>query len=284
MTFILLALAFSAAHAQIFYKISGNGLEEPSYLFGSHHLAPLSTIDAVGARQALEEAEAVIGEVDMTAGQMAIAMKMQPYMMAPADSTLSKVFGPEKMASLSDKFAEYTKMPLATFDSFKPMTATSLLMVTVVGEQLNFDPSQQLDSYFQTHASEAGIPVIGLESVEDQAKVLYCAASIAQQAADLEEALENPEELLAEAKELNAAYAAQDIEAFAALSEKGASENPEQWHRLLDERNNRWMEKLPALLADKPSFVVVGALHLVGKTGLVESLRRTGYTVEPINN
>lgn len=82
--------------AQIFYKVEGNGLKNPSYIFGTHHLAPLSVIDEVpGCRDAYKSASQVVGEIDMTVNQMELASKIQRYMIAPADSTLSRVISPE---------------------------------------------------------------------------------------------------------------------------------------------------------------------------------------------
>lgn len=47
-------------------------------------------------------------------------------------------------------------------------------------------------------------------------------------------------------------------------------------------RNNRWMKKIPILIKNKPSFIAVGVAHLIGKTGLINQLRNLGYSVEPI--
>ena len=74
-TFFTVAVAIVcavAAQAQVFYKVSGNGLQKPSYIFGTHHLAPLSMLDSIpSAKAALDETERAVGEVDMTGGQMA---------------------------------------------------------------------------------------------------------------------------------------------------------------------------------------------------------------------
>ena len=42
--FISLALN---SNAQLLWKISGNGQEKPSYILGTHHLAPLSIKDSI---------------------------------------------------------------------------------------------------------------------------------------------------------------------------------------------------------------------------------------------
>lgn len=35
-------------------------------------------------------------------------------------------------------------------------------------------------------------------------------------------------------------------------------------------------------MQEKPSFIAVGCLHLVGKEGLIEGLRKLGYRVDPV--
>ena len=56
------------ASAQVLYKVEGNGLKNPSYIFGTHHLAPISVIEEFGATGAFNESRQVVGEIDMTQG------------------------------------------------------------------------------------------------------------------------------------------------------------------------------------------------------------------------
>ena len=44
--FISIALS---ANAQLLWKVSGKGLEKPSYIFGTYHLSPLSIKDSIAA-------------------------------------------------------------------------------------------------------------------------------------------------------------------------------------------------------------------------------------------
>ena len=55
---------------------------------------------------------------------------------------------------------------------------------------------------------------------------------------------------------------------------------PEETAAMIENRNKAWMEKMPAIMADKPTFIAVGALHLVGENGLLQLLKNAGYTVE----
>ena len=52
---------------------------------------------------------------------------------------------------------------------------------------------------------------------------------------------------------------------------------------MVDNRNREWVKKLPALFKEDSNFVAVGALHLAGKNGLVNLLRKEGFLVEAVD-
>ena len=286
----LLSLAlmlFSSAHAQIFYKVEGNGLKANSYIFGTHHLAPLSIIDEVpGCREAYNAAEQVIGEIDMTVEQMELVMKMQPYMIAPADSTLSKVIAPEDFKRINEEFKKWAPMPgmeLQMLDGMKPMVVTSMVSVEMVKHKLpGFNPTEQLDTYFQLQGKASGKKVKGLETPEFQAEVLYGTDPISKQAESLIEILDNPEEGIENSKKLNDAYLAQDIDALFELAQNENKDSEGFMEGLINRRNADWVSKLPAIMQEGSAFIAVGALHLPGDNGVIEGLRKAGYKVTPI--
>ena len=58
---IFICVAFSA-NAQLLWKVSGNGLPQPSYIIGTHHLAPFSIMDSIaGLQKAMNETQQVYG-------------------------------------------------------------------------------------------------------------------------------------------------------------------------------------------------------------------------------
>lgn len=280
------ALCGLCGNAQLLYRISGNGLSKPSYLFGTHHLAPISVIDSVkGTRTALDEAAQIIGEIDMTMNQMELQMKMQPFMMAPADSTLSKVISAEDLARISPRFQDMAPMPGLTLEMLEPMKPFAAQQIAIVGfmsrNMPGYDASQQLDSWFQKEGKQNGKSIKGLETPEFQADLLFNRNSIAKQAKDLVEFLDDPKKSIDEGLKLNEAYLKQDINGMANLS-KAFEDDPDFYNKLLKERNDKWLGELPDIMKENPSFIAVGALHLVGNDGLIEQLRKMGYTVEPV--
>ncbi|MFT5082822.1 MAG: hypothetical protein ACI9Y1_000857 [Lentisphaeria bacterium] len=62
-------------------------------------------------------------------------------------------------------------------------------------------------------------------------------------------------------------------------------EFPDTHKTLFSNRNNAWAPKIETMLKNKSvELVLLGALHLVGDDGLINQLKRRGYSVENIAN
>ncbi|MBO7554719.1 MAG: TraB/GumN family protein [Neisseriaceae bacterium] len=53
---------------------------------------------------------------------------------------------------------------------------------------------------------------------------------------------------------------------------------------LLDERTASWLPKIQAELPHQSTVIAVGAMHTIGKNGLIELLKNQGYSVEEMSN
>ena len=285
----LVASIFSSSlSAQICYKVEREDLPAPSYLFGTHHLAPLSVYDSIPqAKEGFRQARRIVGEIDMRLMEdMATAMEMQQYAIAPADSALTDLLSEEDLNTYSRKFAEFVpQVPLVALAGMRPMVATTLLTVNVVQQNLpEFRADEQLDTWFQYQGALEGKEITALETPAQQARILYQGLSIPAQLRQLTHSLDNPQELVEKSRQLNAAYMSRDLKAMESL--ESDEEDPEVkifMEALVNKRNADWLEKLPSIMGSEPSFIAVGALHLAGEEGLVEGLRRMGYTVTPLD-
>lgn len=285
MTLLMLIVIGFSVNSQVCYKITGNGLKQPSYLFGTHHLAPLKQFsENQEAVKAFESATTVVGEIDMTIDQMTMSQAMLPYMVAPADSTLSKLLTPEQIATTNDFIAKHISpmYNISMFDALKPIALEQNITVMIIAQNFpGYNPAEQLDSYFQAQGKASNKKIMALETLEQQAELLFNIHSIAKQLNDLMEIIENPAQLIEESTKLNEAYAAEDMNQMLEIS-KSVEDDPVFFEKLLINRNNDWMTKLPAIMNDNSAFIAVGCLHLVGEYGLITQLRNAGYTIEPI--
>ena len=288
LTLLLVVAATLGAQAQLLWKVSGNGLDKPSYLFGTYHLASLGIKDSIAALpQMQQDVQQVYGEIIM-ADMMKpeTLMKMQQQMMLPADTTLKSLFTPEEFEVVSQAVQEYLKVDITLLDRMKPAALFQQLTVLFyVKHTPGYNPQEQLDASFQQDATKAGKKVGGLETVQSQLDILFN-KPLRRQAEDLYCFLSDPAKAERQAKEVIAAYAAQDLDTVLRLMEEKegtkCDPTPEEMAQLLYDRNHNWAKQMPALMQAAPTLFVVGAGHLPGEQGLLALLKAQGYTVEPM--
>lgn len=287
-TLLLVVAATLGAQAQLLWKVSGNGLDKPSYLFGTYHLASLGIKDSIAALpQVQQDVQQVYGEVIM-ADMMKpeTLMKMQQQMMLPADTTLKSLFTPEEFTVVTQAVKEYLQVDIALLDRMKPAALFQQLTVLFYLKHTpGYNPQEQLDASFQQDATKAGKKVGGLETVQSQMDILFN-KPLRRQAEDLYCFLSNPAKAERQAKELIAAYAAQDLDTVLRLMEEKegtkCDPTPEEMAQLLYDRNHNWVGQMPDIMQAAPTLFVIGAGHLPGEQGLIKLLQGEGYTVEPL--
>lgn len=280
-----LLLTGSVINAQILYKVESKTGSKPSYVFGSHHLSPISVVEESGVMEYFNNTDQVVGEIDLTIDPMTLSMALQPYMMAPADSTLSVLLKGENLDSLNIQFEKWAPMPgmqLQMLEPLKPMAVTTMLAAGMSQEVMpGFDPNQQLDTYFFQTGVKENKKILALETPEYQGEVLFNMTPLTVQAEALIEMLKSPEKSVEAARKLSEAYQNRNLEAMLEVS-KEDEEHPEFMENILYKRNRDWMKKLPAIIDETSSFIVVGALHLAGPEGIIQGLKDQGYTISPI--
>lgn len=281
-----LALTAMSINAQLLWKVSTPNSDKTSYIVGTHHIAPPTMInDIKGLTDAIDKVEKVIGEVDMTnLNQMEIQQATLPYLMAPADSTLSKVFTAEQLDSIGKLLGSYTggMVQIAQLEMMKPVAVGQTIALLQAQKAFpTFDPTQQLDSRIQAIAKAGGKATAGLETIEFQLKTLY-GTPISKQAEDLLETVRNDSIAIIDSQRLADAYVAGNIEEIDKMMSEGRSAlDSETRERLLLSRNADWAEKLNVILPKESVLVAVGCGHLPGDRGLISLLREKGFTVEP---
>jgi uncharacterized protein YbaP (TraB family) len=292
-----LAAAFIAcvafnAQAQLLYRISGNGLESPSYIVGTYHLAPASFADSIpGMNEAIENTQQVCGELDMMdAFKPENAARLMQSQMLPEGVTLSSLLTADQLSRLNILLFEVlgTNLEDETFaaqvEKMKPVAlSTTLSLAEYMKKTQSFNPMELLDNYFQMLALQNGKSVKGFETVDFQMDVLY-GTELPKQVEDLMCMVDHFEEVTRLVDRITAAYFAQDFKQLEAVLEEElegeCAASPEEEAALLDNRNHNWIGMMPDMMAEKPTLFAVGAGHLCGEQGVLKLLQGLGYTVE----
>ena len=294
-TFLLLLSISLSSCAQtpkqetgLLWKISGNNLEEPSYLFGTHHLVPLSFLDSInGLDEAFNATKQTIGELDMNnVGEMQMQLMVASLM--PEGYSYKDLLDDEDRKILDETLKEYVGGGLDQFQQMKPAMLNMLLSVMMYKKFYPTDEENiSMDEHFQKEARDRYRQTVGLETVEEQIDVLFGSQPVERQAESLLCSIKNIDFGKKQMDRLMKAYHAQNLTAMAKLYEEEDPNNPcpsteEEKDKLNKQRNENWMKQLPERISTKPSFIAVGCLHLVGEDGLINLLRKEGYTVEAV--
>jgi uncharacterized protein len=285
--YLLLALPLQAAggdsldHA-LLWKVSGKGIKQPTHLFGTYHLMTNEfTNNIKGLKKAYKKSNVVVGEILLSAD---LSAQLMPYMILQ-QGTLDSLLGKERFDSLDAALKSRAGLSAMIFKKMKPAAVYTIFATTELKKSglLESGKGSPMDMYFQEEARKKKKGVKGLETIEQQAGILFGGSTLERQAEMLMEYVRKGGSGSAEQnKKMKDCYAAQDLNCLAGMmstSEFSDSETSE----LLDKRNNAWVPQLEAWMKNNSLFVAVGALHLTGETGLINQLRKLGYTVEPVS-
>ncbi|MCR5130305.1 MAG: TraB/GumN family protein [Prevotella sp.] len=282
--------------AQLLYKISGNGLEKPSYIIGTHHLANVGFVEKInGVKEALTEIDQVYGELKWDEMTNPDSVKLlQNAMIMPDGKTLKDVMTAEQYKKLDDFLK--TKMGVglsspqvgAQMNSMSPMAIVTQLQVLMfmMNHMGEFDPTSTFDQYFQAQAQKNNLPCGGLETVSFQAKVLYGGQTMERQVENLMCLIDNEQFNSQMMEDMTNAFYAQDLDGLKKAMDlklgNSCDSTPEEIAQLIDNRNADWLTKMPAIMKEHATFFAVGAGHLPGEKGVLQLLRNAGYTVEGV--
>jgi uncharacterized protein YbaP (TraB family) len=259
----------------LLWEISGNGLQQPSYLFGTiHMICKEDLIIPEIVKQKFKSSKYVYLELDMDDPQLQVTMMQQ--MQLPDKETLKDKLGESNFKKLDSFLQKEMSMNLVMFDKFKPMMVMSLLAQSLL-------PCAGMESYemnFVKMASEQKKELLGLEKVEDQLGV-FDAIPDSLEIRSIMNMVNDFESQKKEFSRISSLYKSQDLDALYQLM----AESPEMMgsqELLLDRRNRNWIPVMESVMKNSSTFFAVGAGHLAGSQGLLALLRKQGYKVKGI--
>ena len=289
-TALLAVIAFTA-NAQLLFRISGNGLEKPSYIVGTYHIVDETFVDSIaGIRQALADCHQVYTEVlkDELTSKDNLAFKKAQLL--PEGVTIDKLLSSEEMNRLNAFVkriigTDLSNPRLASLCHLTPTALSLNLSVLIFAKKYGglMKSSTMIDDFFKKEASKQGKSVGGLETMAFQLTLLYGGTMEKQKEAlmcmvDNGEVMEKMEEDIAQA------YLSRDLNRLKEILDRKMAicSSPEETAAMLYNRNADWLTKMPDIMQEKPTLFAVGAGHLLGENGVLNLLRKARYTVEPV--
>lgn len=261
----------------LLWKISGNGLKEPSYLFGTLHSTCKITLDN-SILKALEETNMVYLEIDPEDPEIPAAMQSGRDM--KNGKRISTMISKEDYEMLDAFLKENNGKSLEYFDTFKPEFIHFVLTSKIL------DCPDGTKSYEQeiTDITKAkNKEISGLESPYDQIGIYDTIPYEVQLEGLLKSARSNLSTNKEKAKKMMQLYADKNIEGLTDFIKKSDNKTYSRYsHIILDNRNIKWISKIEKASKEKPTFFAFGVTHLAGKKGVINLLKEKGYRVEPV--
>lgn len=261
--------------SSLLWEISGKGLRQPSYLFGTFHLLCKAdfSISPVLAEK-IKNCRQFYGELKMDDPALQTKLLARSLL---KDTTLLSLFPEKDYGKLSEAFQQITGMPLLALNHFKPFLCFSLLTQKTINCADKVQPETELVSF----AKQCNLLIGGLESVDDQMDAID-KEPLDSQALSLKRILFNFDSAKTTMAQMVSVYKQRDIDSlYRFMKSNGMEGNFEK--ELLSSRNEKWAPKIAMVIQQQPAFFAIGAGHLGGSEGVIALLRKKGYTIRPVS-
>ncbi|MFB6454836.1 TraB/GumN family protein [Chitinophaga sp. Hz27] len=270
----LAGLQTQAQQSSLLWKVTGNGITKPSWLYGTYHLiCPEDLHISDAAKTALKNVDSLYLEINMENQQDLLAA--QQMMMPDPNFQLKSTMSADDYTYLVSYIQDSLHMSEALITHLKPAVMMMLLATKDIKCQ-----ASSVEEALTILAREAAKPQNGLETAVYQLQLLnQIPDSVIMKAVidDLKHDKENKETL----SKITKAYARGDLNELYEVSKSEPSFKQIE-EKLLKERNKNWIPQITSAVKHSSLFIAVGAGHLPGPDGVISLLRKQGYKVEPV--
>lgn len=259
----------------LLWKISGNGLAKPSYLFGTLHILCDATLDK-NTTNALDATQQLYLELDMD--DPSLQASMMSGMMMKDGKTMSSLTTPEDYKILNEFLTKQTGYSAQMLNTVVPQFLSVMLMPKMLD-----CPVQSIEGKLMEVTKAQGEEVRGLETVDVQ----LAAFDAIPYEDQMKELVRTAKDNMAGDKQkymrMLALYKNKDLNGLMAyMHEEENKIYADHADVMLDNRNANWIPVIEAAVKEKPTFFGVGAAHLGGPKGVIALLRKKGYKVEAV--
>ena len=292
--------------SSLLWKITGNKLKKPSYLFGTYHTIPHQFLESVpGFYEAFYSTKVFVGEIDNTSTQRTSILNR---IRMPSDTTYKDLLSDSDVCFLDSVLHEYLNVSFHQMNNLRPAYIGFILAEAVLQkfeeemndkDLLSKPQSDGIDAHLFATAKKNSVPIMPLETHSDREKIglydlLWPKGKLENQVDNLIRLAKEPESdslrmVLQLGINIKKAYLEQSLikleEAQLKLNDYVVEND---WTKklsdvLIKQRHELWMEKIPLWLKEYNTiFIAVGASHLTGEYSLINLLRKEGYIVEPV--
>jgi uncharacterized protein YbaP (TraB family) len=266
------------SYSSLLWEITGNGLTQPSYLFGTMHVSNKMAFHLSDSfYNAIASCSTVSLELDPRQWQSEMFRLQQSQLAMGLYTRSANDFLRERSFRLTSNYENNIKRAL----SEEPYVVNGLLYRTMEG-QSNFQENTYLDLYVYQTARRLGKKATGVENYMESERIQLEAQEDMLKDRNRNRINFNNENPFDLQRKIQDAYRKGDLSMLDSLSQaSGGSEAFNE--KFLYGRNEIQANAIDSIIKKESLFVAVGAAHLPGKRGVIEMLRRKGYTLRPVS-
>ncbi len=270
--FTIMTFAQNSTENSLLWKVEGNGLSHPSYVYGTYHMMCSKDYQIKEkVNQALNATEQFVMEVNYSDPNL--MTEMQNSMMKA--KKIGELFSSEEQTELKKHLPQYG-YDYEFASQLSPIVLNSML--TMKYFDCGPESLKMMDTDLMSKAIAASKPVSGLETVDQQLQML----SVLVSNKDILKSLSKFNENKAFTQKFVQTYNSENLLVLNSMMRDKDQMSEEQAYQLLDKRNIDWLTKMPNLMKEKSTFFAVGAGHLAGENGVLTLLKNKGYKITPI--
>jgi len=232
-------------------------------------------------KAAIANADEVYFEVDMD--NLFEMLGVMKKMKMRNDTTLADLLNKSDYEKVKKYFeTNESILPFSVLETYKPLLAASMLMEG----SSECETPEAMEEVIMKEAKNNGKKIRGMETMAYQMSI-FDTIPYKLQAEELVKYVDDAGKDSSETQEydkLMQAYRDQDLTQLEELTKTTDMGIANFTDILLYNRNRNWVEKLKTILPDRSVLVAVGAGHLPGEKGVINLLRKAGYTVKPVHN
>ncbi len=275
MLFLFPAICFSETSL---WEVSKKG--NSIYLGGTIHVLKKEDYPLpVEFSMAFKKADKLVFETDIAKAQTPKFAQKMSQVMTYSDGKLLKDVLNKKTYKKLEKYLAMRNVSIDELMHFKP--SMIVLVMTIIELKRMGMVDVGVDQFFHEKAKSSGKLISYFETVEQQINFL---SSMGEGNEDeiILSTIKDMSQMESMMSVIKSTWLKGDEKKMAEVSLNDMMRDyPELYQMLLVKRNNNWMPKIEKMLKDKKvEMILVGALHLVGKDGLLQQLRNKGYTVK----
>jgi hypothetical protein len=201
------------------------------------------------------------------------------YMNMKDGKKLKDLYTDAEYKKVANYFTDSVGIPLMMLQSIKPY----FLVAMLYPKMMKCKNASGVEGELMSIAKEDKKEIKGLETMQFQSSV-FDSIPYEWQAKEL---LKNIDSFSIYKKEFDTMllqYKNQQLSAMEISLAKSEFGSDKYEDILLTKRNLNWVGQLKTIMQKESVFVAVGAGHLVGEKGLLNLLKKEGYTIEPLLN